>query len=347
MDNRQTQIIATIGDASEKPETIFELIVAGVDIFRFSYGRDSLIDNRKRIKTLNKVASEANRSIKIMMDLPGRKNRILSKNTMWVAPGDRHSMEWSNTQNKQLSSDIQLLFPMPFDEIDPSTIIYFGDGDFSAHYVSSIQKQTIVVEFDNCGEVAFGRGVTFYQKKSKKMESAITERDKQFLRAHSSLEFDFIALSFVNSGKDVIELRNYLNRITDKLPKLIAKIETEQALYNLKEIILVSDGVMIARGDLALNIPFERLPFIQRQIISMANSLKKPVIVATQMLESISTKQIPHRSEITDIATAVYQGASALMLSGETRSGKEPVNAVKIMDKVIRQAEIDRRNEID
>jgi len=343
--NRQTQIIATIGPASEQEVTISQMITAGVDIFRFSYGRDTLVENRKRIGTLNKVSAKSNQPVIKMMDVPGRKNRIISKKSIWVKPGDRFLLEWSANRDKESSSEIQLLFHIPIDKQKPGDTIFFGDGDFSAHFVSRSGKDSILIEFDNYGEVAPGRGVTFCHK-SIETKKALSPRDRYFIKQHISLGFDQLALSFVNSADDLIELRNYLKNYTDKIPALIAKIETEMALKNLDEILLLSDGVMIARGDLGLNIPFEQIPFIQKQILIKANSLRKYVIVATQMLESISDRHVPYRSDITDIATAVYQGASALMLSGETRTGKNPIHAVKTMDKIIRQAEIDKHNEI-
>lgn len=343
INNRKTQIIATIGPASETEETIVNLLDAGVDIFRFSYGRDSAVDNRKRINLLRKVSTKTGRSPMIMMDLPGRKNRVVSKNTFWVKPGDRYNIVWSRNKVDQQNSDIQILYPIPRDMLDPGTIVFIGDGDISAHCVSDARKQSVIVEFDTFGEVALGRGVTFY-KKGYKHKNALTIRDKQIMKTQLGLCFDLIALSFVTSEDDILELRR-LYKTKDNLPKIIAKIETEQAVSNIKEIIAVSDGIMIARGDLALNIPYETLPFIQKQIIKTSLSMKKPAIVATQLLESISGVQIPNRSEITDIATAVYQGASALMLSGETRTGKNPVYAVDVLDKVIRQAEIDREKD--
>jgi len=332
---RRTKIIATLGPASGSPAVIKRLLAAGVDVVRLNMSHGSHDSHRTLLKRVRAAARRAGRHVAVVMDLCGPKIRVgrLAEGGIRLVAGDTVTVTSRNvvgaaglipSQYRQLHKDVK-----------KGERVLLDDGNLELR-VSSVQGTEVSCRVIHGGLLKEHKGMNLPD--SALSTPAFTDKDKKDVQLAMELEVEYVALSFVRSAGDVTRLKRYMARHGDTIP-VISKIERPEAVDNLDEILDVSDGVMVARGDLGIELPAERVPMIQRDIIKRARAAYVPVIVATQMLESMITSARPTRAEIGDVASAAHSSADAVMLSGETASGAYPVEAVETMDRVAREIE--------
>ncbi|MGC8820116.1 MAG: pyruvate kinase [Fervidobacterium sp.] len=329
---RKTKIVATIGPASESEENIIKLAECGVNVFRLNSSHETIDIHRERIKRLKNVR-EKGYNFAILLDLAGPKIRtgkfdkefvtLENKSKVEIVCGD----EFVGNEKK-----FWINYDKLYQEVKPNDKILINDGAIELIVEKVImESKSIMCSVERGGTITHKRGVNLPGVDVS--IPSITEKDKEFIKLGNEEGIDYFALSFVRKAKDVSEAK----QLTD-VP-VVAKIETAQALDNLEDIITAADAVMVARGDLGVEIPISQVPIAQKRIIEVANLYKKPVITATQMLESMINNPTPTRAEVTDISNAILDGTDAVMLSGETSVGKYPCEAVKVMDEVAKNTE--------
>jgi len=331
---RKAKIVATLGPASSSKEAIQALFEAGADVFRFNFSHGSHEDHRVRYDIVREVERNVGRPIAILADLQGPKLRIgqfaegkvmLNAGEEFIldrnpAPGDRHRVCLPHAEL--------------FDVIAAGQSLLIDDGKLRLEVLGSDGKaiRTRVVA-----------GGTISDRKGVNVPDvvlpipALTEKDRRDLDFALALGVDWIALSFVQRPEDLLEARELIQGRAG----LLAKLEKPAALDRLEDIVRVSDAIMVARGDLGVELPPERVPGVQKRILRVCSRQGKPVVIATQMLESMISAQVPTRAEASDVATAIYDGADAVMLSAESASGAYPVEAVAMMDRIISEVERD------
>ncbi len=329
MSVRRTRIVATIGPASESDEVIKDLIDAGVDVFRLSFAHGDIPSGIERLRRVRALAPD----VAIMVDIPGPKIRAGSFGAQPVelATGTRVELaegfgEISTAERIVVErADVLSLLRV-------GDKVHLGDGGVSLEVVASGDAVRALVV---AGGVVTGKpGLSL--PSSLLNDRLPTPEDRARLEALRDEAFEILAVSFVRSAFDIVSTRSVLSR-DDVL--IMAKIETSEGVANLDEIIAVSDAIMVARGDLGVRMPIEEVPHLQKNIVRHGIRYARPVVVATQMLESMTHAQVPTRAEVTDVANAVLDGASAVMLSGETAIGDDPVATVVTMDRIVRRAE--------
>jgi pyruvate kinase len=332
---RNAKIVATLGPASSSKETIGELFSAGVDVFRLNFSHGSADDHRARFKFLRELEAQTGRPIAILADLQGPKLRVgtFADGPVQLVEGEGFRLRL-DADTPGNATQVALPHPEIFAALKPDTHLLLDDG-----------KLRLVVE--QCGsDFAHTRVLVGGQLSDRKGVnvpdvvlpiSALTAKDLLDLELALELGADWIALSFVQRPEDLIQARKLIgNRAW-----IVSKLEKPSAIDRLEEIVQLSDALMVARGDLGVELPAERVPAIQKRIVRSCRKHGKPVIVATQMLESMVTSPVPTRAEASDVATAIYDGADAVMLSAESASGQHPLAAVKMMDRIITQVESD------
>jgi pyruvate kinase len=332
---RRTRIIATIGPACESDEILRQLLVAGVDVFRLNFSHGSHASHSEAYRRIREVAAAEGRHVSVMQDLSGPKIRTgpieakpieLAVGTeLRIAVGDR-------------PGDAHRIFT-PYRELIRSA----QSGDRLLLDDGRIELRVVRTEDDELVALVVAGGLLGGHKGINAPgvalpESALTSKDEEDLRFGLDLGVDWVALSFVQTAHDIRRARDLIDRTGKRVP-LMAKIERPSAVKNLHEILDEAQGVMVARGDLGLEMPLEQVPRAQKEIIRTARMLGKPAVVATQVLESMRTEPRPTRAEVSDAANAVDEGADAIMLAGETAAGAYPVRAVETLDRVIREAE--------
>ena len=326
---RRTRIVATIGPASDSDEVLKGLVAAGVDVFRLSFAHGDIPSGIERLRRVRAIAPD----LAIMVDIPGPKIRAGSFGTTPVTLNIGDEIElveaFGETSTKQRIAverkDVLAL-------LKTGDKIHLGDGGVSLDVVRPGSTALAVVT--SGGNVMGKPGLSL--PSSILNDRLPTEEDRARLEALRHEEFEILAVSFVRSAFDMVSTRTVLSR-DDVM--MMAKIETGEGVANLDEIIAVSDAIMVARGDLGVRMPIEEVPHLQKEIVLHGVRYARPVVVATQMLESMTHAQVPTRAEVTDVANAVLDGASAVMLSGETAIGDDPVGTVVTMDRIVRRAE--------
>jgi pyruvate kinase len=332
---RHTKIIATLGPASSEPATLDRLIAAGVDVFRLNFSHGTHDSHAAVYRLVREAAARARRHVAILQDLSGPKIRTggLAGPALTLRPGDE--LRLASGDERGGPGRVFVPYAALITSCSPGDRLLLDDGRIELRVKESHARElvTTVVSGGTLGEHKGinAPGVAL-------PSNAITEKDETDLRFGLPLGVDFVALSFVQTAEDIHRAREITRSVGREVP-LIAKIERPQAVDNIDAIIRVSDGVMVARGDLGLECPLEEVPRVQKLIIRHARTLGRPVIVATQVLESMRTEPRPTRAEVSDAATAVDQGADAIMLAGETAAGAYPVRAVETLSTVIRDAE--------
>lgn len=332
---RRTKIIATVGPATDTAKSIKQLIKSGVNVFRLNMSHGDHEYHRKVFKRIRSCSQQTDSHIAILMDLCGPKIRVarfendsinLKKNSqIIISCGSGIGREGLIvSQYKKLYKDVK-----------KGERILLDDGNLECR-VESINGKNIQCKVVYGGELKNNKGLNLPD--SAVSASSFTVKDKKDVQLAMELNADFVALSFVRTAKDIQSLKKYMQRVNKEVP-IIAKIEKPQAVKNIDEIIKSSYGIMIARGDLGIELPAEEVPLIQKEIINKARSNNRPVIVATQMMESMITNARPTRAEVGDVANAAMSSADAVMLSAETAAGKYPVKAVKMMDRILREIE--------
>jgi len=335
MIKRKTKIVATLGPATDTPERIKELIAAGVDVFRLNLSHGTRADHKRRIDTVRDVSAGFMRQVAILMDIQGPKIRIgkVQEGGVILKEGSVITITTEDMiGNEEVVPTTYRGLP---EDLSAGDRILIDDGllELKVDSVSGSEVRCIVVYGgllkDHKGINLPGVDVS---------APAFTEKDRGDVDFGVGEEVDFFALSFVRTVGDIKQLRDYLEGRGSRTP-ILSKIETDTAIKNLDGIVTNSDGVMVARGDLGVELSAEDVPILQKQIIEMARKAGKPVITATQMLDSMMVSPRPTRAEASDVANAVFDGTDAVMLSGETASGKYPVKSVEMMGRIIDKAE--------
>ncbi len=332
----RTKIVATVGPACDTYEKLLELIKCGVNVFRLNFSHGGHDDKRQIIEYIRQINKTEPYNISILGDLQGPKLRVgeMEGGGIDIVPGD--ILTFTNEKLVGNKERIYVSYPDLHADVKVGNIILIDDGKLEVRVKNILKNNDVRVEVVMGGRLSSKKGINLPDTKISL--PALTDKDLEDLEFIIDQELDWVALSFVRSVKDIIILRNKLQERKSKT-KIIAKIEKPEALANIRDIIIESDAIMIARGDLGVELPVEQIPLIQRQLIRKSIHRAKPVIVATQMMESMIDRNKPNRSEITDVANAVLEGADAVMLSGETATGMHPKLVVETMRKIIMEVE--------
>ena len=331
----KTKIIATIGPSSYNKKILEEMVISGVDAIRLNFSHGEYNEHKKVIENTRKISANLNIPIAIIQDLQGPKIRIgkIKNNNVKLIDGQNLNIQLNEVIGSNTSISISNKFF--FQDIKPDENILVDDGKIKLKVLSKT-KNLISTIVERGGLLKSNKGVNLPDTDI--LLSSLTKKDKKDLKFGLENGVDWVALSFVRSSKDVDDLRKII--ISKKLKtKIIAKIEKPQAIKNIDKIIQSSDALMVARGDLGVEIPMESVPIYQKRIVNKCNKQFKPVIIATQMLESMIDSKTPTRAEANDVANAVLDGADAVMLSAESATGKYPILTVKSMDKIIHSVE--------
>jgi pyruvate kinase len=332
---RKTKIVCTIGPASESTAMLRKMIAAGMDVARLNFSHGTFEEHAKRIATLRRLSAEAGRPIAILQDLPGPKIRIgdFRDGHVTLRRGDTFVLTLEDVAGDQ--SRVQLASPEVHQAAMPGCRLFLADGLLELRVVSKTPSE-LITRVVSGGDLASRQGVTVPGITIP--VAAITNRDVEAVRFGIAQGVDWVAASFVRGPDDVRHLRSIIQEAGSDLP-IIAKIEKHEAVRHLDEIIREADGVMVARGDLGVELAIDEVPTIQKSIIAKCNRVGKPVITATQMLDSMIRNPRPTRAEVTDVANACLDGTDAVMLSGETAAGQYPLEAVRMMARIVTRIE--------
>jgi len=334
--NHRTKIVATVGPACDTYEKLLDLVRAGVNVFRLNFSHGSHEDKLTIIEHIRNINNTEPYNIAILADLQGPKLRIgeIENNSLEVKAGD--ILTFTNVKCIGTLEKIYVSYPNLAGDVIMGNIIMIDDGKIEVKVVGIETNGDVKVLVMLGGILSSKKGINLPDTKISL--PALTEKDLIDLAFIIEQQCDWVALSFVRSVQDIVILRSKLVEKNSKT-KIIAKIEKPEALLNIRDIIVESDGIMVARGDLGVELPVEQIPLIQKELIRKCIHRAKPVIVATQMMESMIDRVKPNRSEITDVANAVLEGADAVMLSGETATGQHPTLVVETMRKIIAEVE--------
>ncbi len=332
--NRQTKILATLGPASNTRETILELFEAGVDIFRLNFSHGTADDHAAVAKIIRGIEEEYNRPIGILADMQGPKLRIGTFKDGSIQTERGQKIRFDSDPAPGDETRVYMPHPEIFGILKKDGLFFIDDGKVRCR-VREVGDDYFVAEIRAGGKLSDKKG--FNVPETFLPIPALTEKDKKDLESALKIGVDWIAQSFVQTAEDVQEAKDLINGRA----ALMVKLEKPAALENLDSIIALADGVMLARGDLGVEIPPEDVPSTQKRVVRKVREAGKPVVVATQMLESMIESSRPTRAEASDVATAVYDGADAVMLSAETAAGKHPLRTVDIMNKILIRTEED------
>lgn len=334
---KKTKIVATIGPATESQEKLEALLTAGLDVGRINFSHGTFAENQKKLDNLRAAAAKTGIPCAVIQDLCGPKIRIgdFKAGNIVLKEGQTFTLTTDKVNGDE--NRVSVNYPKFAEEVSKGHMVYLQDGTKRLEIVE-VKGNDVICKVVIGGELGSRRGVNLPH--SNLSVSSLTEKDRADLEFGIKNKVDFVALSFVRKASDIQELRDILNARKCKA-KIIAKIETPQALVNLDEILQLTDGVMVARGDLAIETPAENVPVVQKMIIAKCNNLGKPVITATQMLESMMKSPVPTRAETSDVANAIFDGTDAIMLSEETAIGDFPVEAVETMARIALDVEND------
>jgi len=332
---RKTKIVCTIGPASESPQILEALIQSGMNVARLNFSHGTHEEHLRKIRTIRQIADRLRQPVAILQDLGGPKIRVGKVKDGGV---DLRRGEDFFLTNQEMMGDEKGVFvsyaPLP-DEVKPGDTILLSDGTIELRVLKS-DGQNIQCRVMVGGLLTSHKGVNFPTRSI--LASAFTEKDQRDLFFGIQHGVDFIGLSYVREAADIRGVKRFLEKESADIP-VIAKIERKEALEHIDEILWASDGMMVARGDLGVETPLEKVPNVQKRLIRKANDSGKPVITATQMLRSMVDHTQPTRAEVTDVVNAIYDGTDAIMLSEETASGQFPVEAFQMMAKIARSAE--------
>ena len=334
--DRKTKIIATLGPASSSLDKIRSLIIEGMNVARINFSHGTEKDNISAIENVRKIDNELSVQTSILADLQGPKIRIgsMPENGVALTVGEEFTLDTSIENGNAKSAKISYL-DLPKD-VKQGEKILLDDGKIILEVLSTDKTSKVLTKIIEGGILFSNKGVNL--PNSKISTPSLTEKDLNDLRVAINNEVDWIGFSFVRSAKDVMELKNKIAELKGNA-KVIAKIEKPEAVLDLDDILKAADAVMVARGDLGVEMPLESVPLIQKEIVKKSLKLSKPVIIATQMMESMMENITPTRAEVNDVANAVMDGADAVMLSGETSVGKNPEEVVKIITRIINEVE--------
>jgi pyruvate kinase len=332
---RKIKILATLGPSSNTPETIEQLFLAGADLFRINMSHTSHEAMRSLVAAIRDVEAKHDRPLGIVADLQGPKLRIgaFEGGSIQLTRGQTFVLDSDATPGS--AKRVQLPHPDILAALEPGHAVLLNDGRVRLKVVE-IGKGRAVTEVVEGKDLSDRKGVSLPDTVIR--SGALTEKDRRDLDAALAAEVDWVALSFIQRPDDIADARKTVKNQAG----IMAKIEKPQALQQLEAIMELADGVMVARGDLGVEMPLEAVPGVQKQITRLARRLGKPVVVATQMLESMITAPVPTRAEVSDVATAVFEGADAVMLSAESAAGEYPAEAVATMNRIAEAVEEDK-----
>ncbi len=334
---RKTKIICTIGPASESEEKLREIMLAGMNVARFNFSHGSHEEHKRKYDRIKKLRDELNLPVAVMLDTKGPEIRLkdFEEGKTELLAGQRFTLTSRDVMGT--NEEVAITYTNLTNDCNPGMTILLDDGLIELK-VESVTDTDIVCTVVNGGPISNKKGVNV--PGAKLTMPYLSEQDKSDIIFGCEQGFDFVAASFVRTKEDVEDIRAILKEHRSQM-KIIAKIESTQGINNLKEILETADGIMVARGDMGVEVPFEDVPVIQKEMIKMAEAEGKYVITATQMLDSMIHHPRPTRAEVTDVANAIYDGTTAIMLSGETASGDYPVEAVKTMARIAERTEAD------
>ena len=339
---RRTKIVATLGPATSEKKVLVELVKAGMDVARLNFSHADHETHAKNLRTVRKINEELNTNIAILQDLQGPKIRIgdLIK-PVKIKPGDVVTLRSDLGKQEKEGGDIPIRYETFAQDVSEGESILMDDGKIQAEVVGSNKKNKVQLKIIFGEEIKSRKGVNLPDTPISL--STITEKDFKDIEFAIEHQVEWLALSFVRSADDIRVLKELI-RLKNGTSRIIAKIEKPEALENIDEIIKAADGIMVARGDLGVEIPMYRVPVWQKKIIRKCNQAAKPVILATQVMESMIDNPRPTRAEANDAANALADGADAVMLSGETSVGKYPVRVVSSMDSILRNVEAEEED---
>ncbi len=329
---RRTKIVGTIGPASESKEVLTSLVKAGLNVMRLNFSHGDHEEHFSKVKTLREINAELGTNVAFMLDTKGPEIR-----TGVFADGQKHKLVKGSKftlTTRDIEGDDNILSVtykgLP-EDLSVGSHVLIDDGLVDL-IVNKIDGTEIECTIQNNGTLKGKRGVNL--PGAKLQLQAMTEKDIDDIKFAVDNDFDFIAASFIRKPQDVMDIKNLLKSLGNEKIKIISKIENQEGLDNFDEILKVTDGIMVARGDLGVEIPMEQLPAVQKMMIRKTVAAGKPVITATQMLDSMQTNPRPTRAEVSDVANAIYDGTSAIMLSGESAQGDYPLECIETMVKI-------------
>ena len=330
-----TKIVCTVGPASDSPQLLSQLIKSGMDVARINFSHGTYEQHLRTIKTIRQVSERLHRPVAILQDLPGPKLRVgkLPVERLHLETADKVTL---TTKPSKLKSKIPIHYPDLPKAVKRGDTIFLADGTIRIE-VKRTKKDEVDGVVVNGGDLTTGKGVNLPRLRIR--VPAITHEDKEHVKFGVENKVDIIAVSFVQKVDDIKEARKVAKNHGHEI-FVVAKVEKREAVDNLEDIVQEADGVMVARGDLGVELKLELVPIIQKRIIHESNRLGKPVITATQMLESMVSAPTPTRAEVTDVANAIIDGTDAVMLSEETAIGNYPIEAVQILGRVAEETEM-------
>ena len=333
---RKTKIIATIGPASEKPEVFEAMVKAGLNVARLNMSHGTYPEHKSKIDLIKDTNKKLGSSVALMLDTKGPEIRLgdFDAPEILLEEGNKFTLTTKEViGNKDVS---YVTYKNITKDVKEGTKILLNDGLVMLR-VDNVTDSFVECTIENTGIVKSKKSVNIPGLKLSL--DFMTDRDREDIKFGIENDIDYIAASFVRRKEDMVELREYVNSIGGERVKIIAKIENEEGVENISEILEVADGLMVARGDMGVEVAIEKLPVIQKSMIKQCIASGKIVVTATQMLESMVNNPRPTRAEVSDVANAIYDGTSCIMLSGETASGKYPVECIKVMGKIAEEVE--------
>tara|TARA_Y100000385_G_scaffold171508_1_gene177660 strand:+ start:749 stop:2176 length:1428 start_codon:yes stop_codon:yes gene_type:complete len=334
---KKTKIVATLGPATSSKKVIEKMILAGVNVFRVNFSHADYNDVKKRIEIIRKADKKLNTNTAILGDLQGPKLRVgIIKEGVKVNPGNRvlFSTDSPFIGNAQKAYMNYQNFPK---DVSKGERILLDDGKLIFEVIKTNNKNEVEAIVIQGGSFKSNKGVNL--PNTKISLPALTEKDIEDAKFIFTQDIDWIALSFVRSSQDLIDLKKLISENSDREIPIISKIEKPEAIENIDKIIAYSDGLMVARGDLGVEVPAQEVPLIQKRLVLLAKTARIPIIIATQMMESMIDSLTPTRAEVNDVANSVMDGADAVMLSGETSVGKYPVDVINNMSDILTAVE--------
>jgi pyruvate kinase len=335
---KKTKIVCTIGPATKDVEVLKEMMLEGMNVARINFSHGSYEDQKVYVEAIKKAREEVNLPVALLLDTQGPEIRTgkLENDSVELKTGNKIIL--TNKEVLGNEDKIFMNFEDLYKDVKQGTIILVDDGKIEL-VVDKIENEDIFCTITNGGKLGNRKSINL--PGTEVNLPALKEKDVQDLKDGCKAGFDYVSASFVRTANDVKEIRKVLDENGGEDIKIISKIENRQGMDNIEEIVKISDGIMVARGDLGVEVPLEEVPLMQKRMIKLCNKYGKIVITATQMLESMTTNPRPTRAEVSDVANAIYDGTGAIMLSGESAMGKYPVECVKTMSKIANTVERD------
>jgi len=336
-ERKKTKILATLGPATASKEVLRKMMLAGADVFRINFSHADYDAVRERVEMIRELNEELGRNTGILADLQGPKLRVgVMEDGIEVAPGDRIAFKTGEkfVGNKEA---VYMTYPEFPRDVKPGERVLLDDGKLIFRVVETNGTDTVVAEVEQGGPLKSKKGVNL--PNTNISLPALTSKDIEDAIFAISLQVDWLALSFVRHAQDIKDLQQLIAKYSDYKIPIISKIEKPEAITNIDEIVALSDGIMVARGDLGVEVPAEEVPLLQKQLVLKSKEARIPVVIATQMMETMMDSLTPTRAEVNDVGNSVMDGADAVMLSGETSVGQYPVEVVAKMASIIRAVE--------